>query len=177
MGGTALADGSWSFSTAAAPPVVEAISLFASDAVPQYPAWDDPDAVQFGTKFSSSAPGLVTGIRFYKGEANTGDHTGSLWSPNGTRLAEVTFTAETASGWQLATLGAPVRLQPGVEYKVTVHSSTGRYAVDLDGLRDPIQNGPLSTPAYGGTYVYGRQYPTATSAHNFWVDVTFVSDQ
>ncbi|MET1044795.1 MAG: DUF4082 domain-containing protein [Microbacteriaceae bacterium] len=176
LGGTPLAGGAWSFSTAAAPPVVTVSSLFASDAIPQYPAWDDPDAVQFGTKFSSSVAGVVTGIRFYKGEANTGVHTGSLWSSGGVRLAEVAFIDETASGWQLAILSTPVRLQPGIEYRVTVHSSTGRYAVDLNGLLNPISNGPLSTPANAGVYVYGRDYPNNTSAHNFWVDVTFASD-
>ena len=39
----------------------------------------------------------MTGIRFYKAAANTGTHIGSLWSAAGTRLAQATFTNETAS--------------------------------------------------------------------------------
>ncbi len=42
------------------------------------------------------------GIRFYKGVANTGTHMGALWSSTGAKLANVTFSGETASGWQQA---------------------------------------------------------------------------
>ena len=48
-----------------------------------------------------SAP--ITGIRFYKAAANTGTHIGSLWTADGQRLAQATFTGETASGWQTVT--------------------------------------------------------------------------
>ena len=55
-----------------------------------------------------SVDGFVTGVRFYKGTGNTGTHVGSLWSSTGTRLATVTFTNETATGWQTASFGQPV---------------------------------------------------------------------
>lgn len=173
--GTALGGGTWSFTTAAAPPTVDVYSLFASDAVPQNPEWNDPLAVQFGTRFVTSEAGDVTGIRFYKGEGNTGVHTGSLWNASGERLAQIEFTGETPSGWQVAQLTTPVRLEPGVEYRVTVHSTTGRYAVDLKGLRFPTTSGPLSTPADGGTFVYGTDYPSQVTDHNFWVDLIFTT--
>ncbi|WP_157157455.1 DUF4082 domain-containing protein [Diaminobutyricimonas sp. LJ205] len=176
VGQTVLSGGTWSFTTAIAPPTVDVVSLFGTDAIPQHPAWDDPRAVQFGTRFTASAAGEVLGIRFYKGAANTGVHTGSLWSTDGTRVAQVAFTDESPSGWQLAMLPESVRLEVGREYRVTVHSSTGRYAVDLNGLQDPRVSGPLSTPATGGTYVYGTDYPTDLTAHNFWVDVLFAID-
>ena len=50
----------------------------------------------------------VTAIKFYKGAGNNGVHTGSIWSSTGTRLATVTFSNETASGWQTATLATPL---------------------------------------------------------------------
>ncbi len=59
--------------------------------------------VELGVKFRADQDGFVTGIRFYKGSGNTGTHTGSLWSSSGTRLATVTFTGETGTGWQQAT--------------------------------------------------------------------------
>ncbi len=37
-----------------------------------------------------------------QGGANTGTHVGSLWTSTGTRLGTVTFSGESASGWQQA---------------------------------------------------------------------------
>ena len=68
----------------------------------------DSTSVELGMKFTADSSGTVTGVRFYKSAANTGTHTGSLWSATGTRLAQVTFTNESASGWQTATF-APRR--------------------------------------------------------------------
>ena len=49
-------------------------------------------------KFTSDTTGLVTGVRFYKASANTGTHTGSLWSATGTLLATATFSSESRLG-------------------------------------------------------------------------------
>lgn len=164
---------SWTFTTAQEPIVVVASSILPPDAVPLNEAWDDTAAVQVGVRFSASTPGTVTAIRFYKGAANTGAHTCYLWSPDGVLLASIALENETGVGWQLATLSEPVLLQAGLEYRATVHSTTGRYAVDLNGLAQPTSSGPLSTPAQGSTYRYGIEYPEATSSHNYWVDVLF----
>ena len=43
-------------------------------------------------KFRSDDYGTITGIRFYKATANTGTHIGSLWTADGQRLAQATFT-------------------------------------------------------------------------------------
>ena len=149
-------------------------SIFAADAVPANVNWDDPATVQVGTRFSTSVAGTVSTIRFYKGPTNTGTHTGYLWTATGTLLATVSFTGETASGWQLATLSAPVAIAAGTEYRVGLLSTSGRYAVDLNGLAAATTSGSLSTPANGGGYVYGSGFMSNTSTHNYWVDVGFV---
>jgi hypothetical protein len=59
-------------------------------------------------KFRADSNGFVTGLRFYKGPQNTGSHVGHLWTSTGTLLASVTFTGESASGWQQVTLPTPV---------------------------------------------------------------------
>jgi hypothetical protein len=174
ISGATPSGGSWSFTTAAEPPTVDALNIFAANAVPASPNWNDPDAVQVGVRFSSSVAGSVTGIRFYKGAQNSGAHVGYLWSNTGTLLATVSFPAETASGWQTAMFSQPVVIQPGVEYRASYHSTVGRYAVDLNGLASAVTNGPLSTPAQGSAYVYGTAYPANLSSHNYWVDVFFV---
>ena len=174
IGGTVPSGGSWTFTTVAQPATATGLTIFAQDALPANPNWDDTSAVQVGVRFSSTVAGTVTGIRFYKGLQNTGAHQGYLWSSTGSLLATVAFSGETASGWQSATFNTPVAIQPGVEYRASYHSTTGRYAVTLGGLSSPVTNGPLSTPASGAVYVYGTSYPASTSNHNFWVDVYFV---
>ena len=59
-------------------------------------------------KFTASANGWITGIRFYKGASNTGTHIGSLWDSSGDLLGSVTFTNESASGWQEADFATPI---------------------------------------------------------------------
>ncbi|MEO7373731.1 MAG: DUF4082 domain-containing protein, partial [Terrimesophilobacter sp.] len=174
LAGATPSGGSWSFTTATEPPTVNALTIFPANSVPDNAGWNDPGAVQVGVRFTSSVAGSVTGIRFYKGTQNTGTHTGYLWSSTGTQLATVTFGAETASGWQSATFSQPVVIQPGVEYRASYYSSVGWYAVSLNGLASAVTNGPLSTPAQGGAYIYGTAFPANLASHNYWVDVFFV---
>ena len=174
ISGTTPSGGTWSFTTTTEPPTVDALTIFAANGVPDTPSWSDANAVQVGVRFTSSAAGTITGIRFYKGVQNSGTHVGYLWSSTGTLLASVTFAGETASGWQTATFSQPVVIQPGVEYRASYHSTAGRYAVSLNGLASPVTSPPLATPAQGGVYLYGTNYPANLSAHNYWVDIFFV---
>ena len=57
----------------------------------------DPASVELGTKFRSDTNGYVTAVRFYKAAANTGSHTGSLWSVSGTHRSSVTVTLDRAT--------------------------------------------------------------------------------
>ncbi len=43
----------------------------------------DGSAVELGLRFTPSTNGFISGVRFYKSTANTGTHTGSLWSKTG----------------------------------------------------------------------------------------------
>ena len=103
-GGAALATQVWTFHTTAADTVTE--SLFGNQ-TPAEVSSSDNSAVELGTVFTPTHPGIVSGVRFYKGTGNDGTHTGSLWSIDGTRLATVTFTASRPRG------GRPPLLDPG----------------------------------------------------------------
>src|SRR6185437_5330175 len=85
-------------------------SIWSSTATPANPSANDSGSVEVGLKFKSDQAGYITGIRFYKGSANTGTHTGTLWSSTGTQLATATFTGETASGWQQVNFSSPVQI-------------------------------------------------------------------
>ena len=74
-------------------------------------------------RFQSDVDAIVTGVRFYKSAANTGTHTGSLWTSNGVLLATVTFTGETASGWQTATFSTPVQIKANTPYVVSYYAT------------------------------------------------------
>src|SRR5262249_57152095 len=74
---------------------------------------DDSNAVELGVRFHSDVHGLVSAIRFYKGNGNTGPHTGSLWTESGALLGTVAFTNETDSGWQTATFDHPIPIDAG----------------------------------------------------------------
>jgi hypothetical protein len=142
----------------------------------------DPGSVELGTRFRTSAAGNVSALRFYKHSQNTGTHVGSLWSSTGTLLAQVTFTGETASGWQVQALGTSVALTPNTDYVVSYHTSSGFYTGD-DGYfaASGVSSGPLLAPQNGsgganGLYKYSSSstFPTDTyNSENYWADVVF----
>ncbi|NLS04837.1 DUF4082 domain-containing protein [Rhizobium sp. P32RR-XVIII] len=152
------------------------VSLFGS-ATPAVVNTNDTSAVELGVRFQTSVNGTVSGVRFYKGSQDTGTHTGSLWSSTGTRLATLTFTNETASGWQTATFSSPVTLTPGQTYTASYHTNTGRYSTTANYFTSNVSSGPLTAPASNnGVYRYGSAslFPTSTfQATNYWVDVMF----
>lgn len=153
------------------------VSIFSNTATPANTAWQDGTPVQLGVRFTSSAAGSITGIRFYKGAGDTGTHTAYLWSATGTQLATATFTGETASGWQDVYFTTPVAITAGTEYRASYFTTNPTYAIDVNGLTDPVVNGPLSTLASGAVYNYGTTFPNNTVSHNYWVDVHFVASQ
>ena len=64
--------------------------------------------IDYGVKFRTDVDGSISGFRFYKSPGDNGTHTGHLWDTNGNLLASMTFTNETASGWQQVDLTSPV---------------------------------------------------------------------
>ncbi len=86
------------------------ISLFGPNETPSQTQSTDTAQVNLGMRFVASAAGTITGIKYYKSPGDTGTHTGRLWTSTGTLLASVTFTNETASGWQTATFANPVAI-------------------------------------------------------------------
>ena len=160
--------------TAAAPSY---LTLFPGSATPNVVNTTDSGAIELGVKFRTSVAGTVSGIRFYKSSQDTGVHTGELWSSSGTRLATVTFTNETASGWQTATFSNPVTVTAGTIYVASYHTNAGHYSNSTDYFTADVTSGPLTAPASGnGVFTYSSTsvFPTNTfQATNFWVDVMF----
>lgn len=156
-------------------------TIWPSSATPAVPSQDDTLPVEIGVKFRAAQNGLIRGIRFYKGAANTGQHVAHLWSSTGALLATATFTNETASGWQQVIFASPVAIAANTTYVASYYAPNGGYAVTADYFTTPRDNPPLHAPASstsGGNGVYhygvGGGFPTQTyRAGNYWVDVIF----
>lgn len=137
----------------------------------------DPDSVELGVKFFSDVRGVVKGVRFYKAAANGGVHTGTLWAANGTKLASVTFTSETATGWQTALFSTPVQIAPRTNYTISYFAPLGHYSGDQSYFNKQLNSGVLhSVSGANGVYAYGTQskFPSSSwNASNYWVDVVF----
>ena len=152
----------------------DSVSLFAGR-TPAVPSSTDTSATELGVRFTTSAAGQVTALRFWKGTGSTGTHTGSLWSSSGRRIAQVTFTDESASGWQEASLATPVTLVAGQTYTASYFAPKGRYAYTAPTTY-PVTVTPLT--AKSGVYLHTSRsaYPRKTpgTATNYFVDVVFV---
>jgi hypothetical protein len=161
-------------------------SIWNASAAPAVASSSDTQSVELGVKFRSTIAGYIRGIRFYKGAANTGTHTGALWSRTGTRLALTTFAGETASGWQQALFSTPVQIAANTTYIASYHAPNGRYALNTSQFAPSgVTNGPLTalrsgTDGGNGVYRYGSAvaFPNQTySASNYWVDVVFSTQE
>src|SRR5215471_11495983 len=150
---------------------------------PVNPSINDANPIEIGVKFRSVIDGFISGVRFYKGASNGGTHVGHLWAMDGTKLAEVTFTGETASGWQQMMFSSPVAITPGTVYMASVYLPQGHYAADSSYFASAYDVWPLHAQADGesgnnGAFRYGSTgFPdTSFSATNYWVDVVFDND-
>lgn len=154
-------------------------TVWPAAAVPGTVNAGDGSAVELGVKIRSSVPGSITGVRFYKSPANTGTHTGSLWSSTGQRLATGTFTNETASGWQQLNFSSPVPVKANTTYVASYFAPGGGYSYDTTFASSDAGLAPLTalksgTDGGNGVYRYsgtGGFPSTASSGSNYWVDV------
>ena len=122
-------------------------------------------SVTLGVKFYSDVPGFITGVRFYKGSHNTGTHVGALWASSGTKLASVTFSGETASGWQQANFSTPISIGANTTYVISYLAPRGYYACDQNYSWSAVSATPLHVSGTSpGVYAYGSttRFPSGT---------------
>ncbi len=112
---------------------------------------------------------------------NGGTHLGHLWTASGTQLGEVTFTGETATGWQQATFATPIPISAGTTCVASYYAPTGRYGLNRPYFSSALSAGPLKALAdgeEGGNAVLksgASGFPTKSKeASNSWVDLVFV---
>ncbi|MEO8626620.1 MAG: DUF4082 domain-containing protein, partial [Betaproteobacteria bacterium] len=159
-------------------------TIWPATSVPATPASIDARAIEVGVNFRADQSGFITGIRYYRFAANTGQHIGSLWSATGALLARATFSSEGTPGWQQVSFATPVAIVAGTTYVASYHSNTGHYAGDNNYFATTgVDNGPLHALKDGidganGVYLYsaGSAFPTNSfKSTNYWVDVVFAN--
>jgi hypothetical protein len=181
LAGNALAaNASWLFTTAV--PSACPCTAWPGSATPANTSENDPGAVTVGVRFKSETSGFIKGIRFYKGNGNTGTHVAQLWSAAGTLLASATFSAETPVGWQQADFATPVAISANTVYVASYFAPNGHYAGDTGFFASSgVDRAPLhllqdGTGGSNGVYAYGSApaFPSSTwQSTNYWVDVVF----
>jgi hypothetical protein len=153
-------------------------SFWNSSAVPPTTqATNDSASVSLGLKFYSDVAGSVTAVRFYKGTNNLGTHVGAIWSASGAKLASVTFSNETASGWQQASFSSPVTIAANTTYVISYLAPRGNYAVQQNYSWTSLTATPLHiATATPGVFAYGSSalLPNASYKNsNYFVDLVF----
>ena len=152
-------------------------SLWLSTDGPTNTGGSDRQSVELGTRFYSDVDGQITGLRFYKVSTSTGTHIGNLWTNTGTLLTSVTYSGESASGWQQVNLNSPVNISANVSYIVSFH--TVGYISTQHYFDSPRNMSPLHAQVNAGVYTYGSGnslFPSSTYlGSNYWSDVVFSS--
>ena len=163
------------------PPTV--FTIFPSTAVPTNVDAGPDHSVEIGVKFKADTNGSISAIRFYKSANNLGTHVGNLWTTGGTLLGSVTFTGETASGWQQASFPSPIPITAGTVYIASYHCDFGDFSADhnffaLAGADNPPLHALSDALGAGnGVFAYGTGtlFPSGTlDGTNYWVDVVFL---
>ena len=146
----------------------------------------DPSAGGARTRFRSDIGGFITAIRFYKSSADVGPHVGNLWTEGGGLLASVTFTGETASGWQEVALPSPVAIAANTTYVVSYHTGLGQLHRERRLLRARAASTTAPPRAAGrrgrlrtaSIATARRGFPDQTFASsNYWVDVVMATSR
>lgn len=158
-------------------------SVWDDSVLPAIPSQSDARAVEVGVKFQAEVPGFVTGVRFFKGPANTGPHVGKLWTSTGALLASAAFQNETATGWQQTSFDAPVPIAANTTYVMSYYAAAGGYAASEYFFVTEVRNGPLRLLRNGedggnGVFAYGgvSQFPTETyNQNNYSIDLVFTT--
>ena len=135
--------------------------------------FNDSKTVELGLQFHSDIAGTVIGVRFYKDASFSGTHLGHLWSNTGTMLGEVTFTAETASGWQQANFATPVAIPALKSYWVSFFGVTNGNYTATPTWTFPSDNPPLHATESAFHYFGGFPDTPYPPQPNYWVDVAF----
>lgn len=144
------------------------------------PAQGDADTQPtiVGTKFRSSQPALIQGIRFHKWAADTNTYQLRLYRHRDTSLLASTTYKNAATGWVSANFATGITIDADTLYMAAVYTPGGTYSVTENYFETAHTNGRFTAPesnitdGFNGGYKYGNTYPTEQFLNtNYWVDI------
>ena len=159
---------------------VKVAQTLLTNQAPTNPNASDGVPYALGMKFKSAVAGKILAIRYYKAASDTGTHVGKFWSSSGTLLTSVTFTGETASGWQEQALATPYSIAANTTYIVSVNVASNfpiTYNAFPPAPAAPLSYGSLSVVNDGANGVFGAPtaFPTSSFQNsNYFRDVVFL---
>lgn len=160
-------------------------TLWSSYGEPAVSTIEAGSPVELGVVLRPAVAGTIVGLRFYKFKGDSGPHVGSLWTAKGKRLATVTFTDETESGWQEAQFDTPVPVDAHRPLVASYFAPVGGQMIADASFPDsgaPMTSGstafriPPSNNRPANTYHLGASgFPSSDAGERaIWVDVVFV---
>jgi hypothetical protein len=165
----------WSFGTAAAEPVCPCSFATATDAPPE--TTTEAAAAELGLRFTATAGGWVTAIRYRAPGAVDAPRLGSLWAADGSRLATVVLPTATAAGWVEAPLAEPVPLTAGSTYVVSYALPTGATSAWSAVPVGPRAAGPLTADDGAVRGAAGVLPVTAATGQDLGADLVVVTTE
>lgn len=162
------------------PAYVKVSQTLFTNQTPVSPNATDGVAYELGMKFKSTKAGNILAIRYYKAASDTGTHVGRIWSATGSPLTSVTFTGETASGWQEQALPTPLAILANTTYMVSVNVAS-HFPITTNAFPPspslPLTNGSLSVVNDGSNGRFGAPGvypPNSYQNSNYFRDVLFL---
>ncbi|HEY7071829.1 MAG TPA: DUF4082 domain-containing protein [Acidimicrobiales bacterium] len=171
----------WTFTTTGNPDSYP-LTLWDTSATPATVSVDDTVSVELGVKFASDLGGLVKGIRFFKGAANTGLHVAHLWTLEGSLLGTANFVDESETGWQQANFATPIPINAGQVYIASYYAPAGGYSATANAFsaaavsRGVLKAHKSSDVGGNGVFRYGTSGVPVSAFQDtsYAVDVVFL---
>ena len=155
-------------------------SLYDDSVVPDQAAVSDPNAVELGLRFVPGQDGVVSAVRFYRGDQGDGQFQVNLYdAASGAKLGQGnTYEGlpATLPGWAEIPLASPVDVLAGEAYTASYYHAGGNYAISTEAFARPLYRGQLFAEVDAGVYRYGSGggFPDATYlSASYFVDVVF----
>jgi hypothetical protein len=144
--------------------------------------------IEVGLVFQPTVPGTVVGMRFYRVERASSQHSeGHLWATDGRLLATVRFAAGGGDGWQEAWFPSPVHVPADTRLVVSRFSPTADTVLSSPFRERAGSPARINLPRFRDLAAEGHAinvfHPNApgfpsidAGPLSFWVDVLFVPD-
>lgn len=153
----------WSFSTLGPNSMP---SSFLGAEVPQVVDPGDSSSISLGLRLTATQDIDINALRYYRTAKGTGEHTGTIWSSGGQKLATAVFANGNDVGWQTAVLDTPVAITAGTTFTVSYFAPQGGYAYSAQDFTVGQSAGALTLSGTNGVYRYGDGTTMPDSSFN-----------